>query len=250
MNTVRTNRWQILAVVAVAVRLAAAAPTVPQARAALQQTARQTGMMTYERTLPSGAKRQYVNPSGPDAMAALERATARGSNVLEIMHFGYPGAPTHSLARFDGQLLHTQTSNWSKWRLRSWGDRLRPSAHKLYSAMIQLTDKEAANLRAQIRLAVEEQGPEPHGDWGTAHMKNAFAADRGINCTSTWSGVPIGEKGEPLSKLLGLGHSSGDPHGFQRALEGEANDRVFGIAVYGPKLGDFAARLEEPKFQF
>ncbi len=250
MSAPRRKHWQVLAVLTAVARLAVAAPTAPAARAALQQTARQTGMKAYERQLPSGVLRQYVNPSGPHELLAIERTTGKGSNVLEILHSGTPGA-MHTLAKFDGELIHTQYVS-QYWRLRSWGDRLRPSAHKLFSAMIQLSPKEGENLRAHIELARQEQGPEAlaGANWEKGHIRTALGADKGINCTSTWCGAPIGERGEPLWQVIGLRGNDWSPHSFQRSLENDANERVFGIAVYGPKLGDFGARLQEPQFNF
>jgi hypothetical protein len=70
-----------------------------------------------------------------------------------------------------------------------------------------------------------------------SHLKAAFG-QRGFNCTSGWSGLQIGERGETLAQLCGVAESS-DPHGFQHSLEQQGNERVFGIAVFGSPVPSF-----------
>jgi hypothetical protein len=219
----------------------AAAQRGPAAdRARLARTARAAKIPTYERSLGGGVKRVYVNPNGDDHLRAIEKALPEGSSVLEILHMDGDGS--HTLALFDRQLLHTQYKQGTgNWRLRRWGDALRPSGHRLYSSMISLTAKEAANLRARLKKAFAEQGPEhlAGAGWARGHLRRALG-DQDLNCVSTWSEMPIGAKGEALYELIGLDHSySGDPRGFQRALEQEGNERVFGISIYGPRLAGF-----------
>jgi hypothetical protein len=219
-------------------------------KARMDAAAQETGMRTYTRTRSNGLKRRYYNISGPRQVEATERALDRGSNVLEILHMGTPQA-MHTLAIFDRRLLHTQFSQTGKWRLRGWGDRLRPSNGKLYSAMIQLSDSEAGRLRTLLDAAEAEQGPERLAghNWENGHLRFSLG-NRQINCASTWCGMPVGDAGEPLWRVIGLSGNHSAARSFQKALEREGNDRVFGIAVYGPELRDFGSRPDQDVTQF
>jgi hypothetical protein len=216
-------------------------------RDSLTNAAAVSHIPSYERTMPNGTKRVYVNPQGQH-LRTIEQTIPAGSDVIEILHMGSPGA-NHTLAIFDRELLHSQFSQAGHWRLRTWGDKLRPSSTKLFSAMIALKPTEAKNLRERLKAAFAEEGPEASAgpNWENGHLGNALGV-RGINCVATWCDIPIGEKGETLTQLVGLNHSySGNPQGFQHALEREANDRVFGISVYGPPVADFTASQNEDK---
>lgn len=195
---------------------------------------------TYTRKMANGVNRVYVNPNAGAHYDAMEKVFPKGSAVLQIMHHGAPDA-FHTKAIFELNLVHTQYRPGMNWRFRYWGDRLLPTRSKNYSAMIYLTPVEAQNMRDRLNKAFDEQGPEETAgaNWEHGHIKGALGIPH-LNCIATWSEMPIGEKGEKLFQLLGLNQSySGNPRGFQLALEHSANERVFGIGVYGPKVETF-----------
>lgn len=218
-------------------------------RQALQTYGQRNDVRAYTRQCPNGANRVYLNVSGAQDLRAMEQLLHNRSNVLEVCHIGNGGG-THSLFIFDRQLIHFQyLQGTNNWRLRNWGYGLRPSANKLYSAMIQLTPSEGQKLRTMLSNAAREQGND-EGRWAQdGHIQNAMG-QRGFNCTSVISGVPIGDRGESLSQLVGLGGASGDPRGFQRSLESNANERVFGICIYGPDMPDFGRNQNQDVFTF
>jgi hypothetical protein len=230
---------------------AASAATPAERRAATLGTAQAAQIPSFVKKARSGAERVVINPSGWGHLQAVERLLPQGSNVLEIMHIGASDA-YHTMALFDRQLVHTQYIS-SNWRLRDWGDRLRPSGRPLYSALVHLTDSEAERLRGFIAAAWKEQGPEhAAGDnWERGHIRVSLGGPRYLNCVSTWSEMPVGDHGEPLWKLMGLpGSFSGNPPGLQRALEHDANERVFGLSLYGPAVPNFGADPQAPIFTF
>jgi hypothetical protein len=219
-------------------------------RNTMTTTAKTNNIPSYERTMPNGTKRVYLNPQ-QQHLNAVEQALPKGSDVIEILHLGTSEA-FHTMAIFDRELLHSQYSQAGNWRLRSWGDRLRSSENKLWSAMISLNPREAANLRARIAAAKAEEGPEhlAGANWENGHLKMGAGSAlgvNGINCVATWCDMPIGEKGESLHQLVGLHSYSGSPRAFQEALEHDANERVFGIAAYGPAIPDFTASPDQDK---
>jgi hypothetical protein len=217
-----------------------------QARQSLLLLAQQNHVAHYTRRCGNEVERVYLNPSGMSELAALSRFAGPNSNVLQICHIdpsdvGQPGL-MHSLAMYDGKFPHFQyRSGSNNWRLRSWGGGLRPSHNRLYSAFVQLTPSEGARLREMLTNAEREQGPEQTAgaNWENGHVRGALG-NRGFNCTSVWSGMPVGDRGESLAQLCGLGGASGSPHGFQQELETRANERVIAIGVYGPDLRGFA----------
>jgi len=219
-------------------------------RNTMTTTAKNNAIPSYERTLPNGTKRVYLNPQ-QQHLNAVEQTLPKGSDVIEIMHIGTAEA-FHTMAIFDRELLHSQFSQAGNWRLRSWGDRLRPSGTKLWSAMISLNPREAANLRQRIAAAKVEEGPEQLAgpNWANGHLKMGAGSAlgvNGINCVATWCDMPIGEKGESLHQLVGLRSYSGSPRAFQEALERDANERVFGIAAYGPAVPGFTENQNQDK---
>ena len=219
-------------------------------RNTMATTAKNNSIPSYERTLPNGTKRVYLNPQ-QQHLRAIEQTLSKGSDVLEIMHIGTPEA-FHTLALFDRELLHSQYSQAGNWRLRTWGNRLRPSSGKLWSAMIALNPREAANLRQRIAAAKIEEGPEESAgpNWANGHLKMGAGSAlgvNGINCVATWCDMPIGEKGESLSQLVGLRSFSAAPRAFQEALERDANERVFGVAAYGPAVPGFTDNQNQDK---
>lgn len=244
MRTIRNTGLWVAAAVAFALWAPpAAAENVQPAIARLQQAARGAGTNCYVRRLPNGQQRLYLNPSSSRSLRAIQQATGRGSNVLQICHingadFGRPGH-MHTLAMFDGVWPHFQTPDgFRSWRINDWGP-MRASNNRLYSAFIQLTESEGQRLRDLFATANREQGRA-----GT--IPSAWA--RG-NCASIWTNLPVGDRGETLGQICNIG-TNGSPHGLQQALETRANDRVFAIGVYGPQLRDFGRNPEANVVQF
>jgi hypothetical protein len=215
----------------------------------LLQALRSANAPHYERTMPNGATRVYSHISDRH-LPAMEQALDADSNVLEILHIGKEGA-NHTLALFARKLLHTQYSQAGHWRLRTWGNRLYTPGHPLYSAQIQLSKSEGDRLRGLLAAAEAEQGNEWNAgpNWENGHISVSLGK-RSINCVSTWSEMPVGDNGEPLYQLLGLPYSySGNPHGFQKALETQANERVIGVSVYAHQSPGFGADHNQDLFR-
>jgi hypothetical protein len=215
--------------------------TPTESRAALSDAAKKASVPTYV-----GANgRVYVNPHDASHLEAIEKATGPGSGVLQILQVQ---GVQHTLAAFEGSLVHLQFQNGSSnWRLRPWGDRLRPSTRFLSSAMIQLTPTEAANMRLRLASIVAEQGPEATAGprWDAGHIKLSLGVPS-FNCASGWCSMPIGEHGESVANIAGI-PVMGEPFSLQRTLEASGSDRVFGIAVYGPKVPDFGKNPAAPQ---
>lgn len=233
-------------------RIAAAQHLDGSLAARLQSAAQQSGIPHYTRTLPNGARRLCLNPSGTSQLRAVEGVLGPRANTLEICHIGSPGA-NHTLAIFNRQMVHVQYANGSgNWRLRSWGGgSLRPSSSKLYSGVIQLSPSEAGRLQQLLQQGFAAQGPEHAAGarWERGNLGNAYG--RSFNCVSFLTEMPLGDRGEPLWRLLGLPHSySGSPHGLMQALESQANERVVGICVYGPPQPGFGANPAQNQFGF
>lgn len=231
------------AVLALAANFAHAAYDTPAAaKLGLKKLAEKKGIKSHEVTR-GNVKRLAVNVNTADQLAAIEAELGKGQNVLQIVHSANRQS-MHTLAIFDGEMIHLQTpDNFNTWQLNTWGYHLRPSANKMYSAMIHLTPQESQNLRERVKNARTQQAKSPKGTF-----QDAFGA-RHMNCASGWCGVPIGEKGEPLWKLAGLHGDNGNPFGFQLELERTGNERVFGLAVYGPALNNFENAPPQPVFQ-
>lgn len=220
--------------------------------ARLQDAARRSGIPHYTRTLPNGGRRLCLNPSGSSQLRAVEGALGPRSNALEICHIGSRGA-NHNMAIFNRQMLHVQFLNGTgNWRLRSWGGgALRPSSSKLYSSVIQLSPSEAGRLQQLLQRGFAAQGPAHAAGqrWERGNLGNTYG--RSFNCVSFFTEMPLGDRGEPLWRLLGLPHSySGNPRGLMQALETRANDRVVGICVYGPTLPGFGGKPAQDQFGF
>jgi hypothetical protein len=207
--------------------------TPEEAKAALQDAAKASGTPHYVGT--NG--RVYVNPHQDGQIEAMEKLSPRGSGILVIAQS--TGAQ-HTKAIFEGQMIHFQyAQGTNNWRLRPWGDRLRRSYHQMNGAMIQLTPVEAQNLRTRIAGIFAEEGPEHLAGpgWSRGNIKNSVGV-RSFNCTSGWCEMPIGEKGESLGTIVGVPHQY-DPYSANVDLERHGNERVFGIAIYGPAVPRF-----------
>lgn len=260
MNRARLATTISLALVLSLLSLRSTADQTPaQAREQLLAQARGASIPCYERTLPNGVRRLYLSPRGRQQLAAMERALPQGCNVLEVCHLGSPTA-NHSMFIFDRSMIHFQYLNGTNnWRLRGWGgwdpqgrNPLRDGGSKLYSAAIQLTSAEAGNLRRLLEASWREQGPEgtAGATWENGHIKTGMG-NRSFNCVSAISEARIGQNGETLAQICGLPHSyNGDPRGLQRALETQANERVFGICSYGPADPSFGQNPNQNQVNF
>ncbi len=203
----------------------------------------------FMRTAPGRPERLYARIDNSTLSAAVA-ALGPDSEVLQISHSSKPDA-FHTMAVFDGELLHTQYSPAGHWRMRSWGGSLRIPNPALLSALIQLSPTEAARLRTLLTAAAAEQGPEENAgeNWANGHLKLSLG-NRSLNCASTWTEMPLGDNGEPLYQLIGLSRSySGSPRELQMALERDGNDRVFGIFAYGEGDPEFDRKREQDAFR-
>ncbi len=198
----------------------------------------------------NGSTRLIANISGQSALNSISKAMGKNSDVIQILHIGQAGIQ-HTMAIFDGELVHTQYAGGTgNWRLRSWGDMLRSSNTKMYSAFISLSGAEAATLRNNIAQGRKDQGPEHLAGpkWVNGKLKpTSMGGCRSFNCTSVWSAMPLGEKGETLGHIAGIGNSyAGQPRQLQKAFETGGNARIIGVAVYGPKVEGFGANPAKP----
>lgn len=227
---------------------AAPVQNLPPAAAALREFAVKNNIPNYVRTCANGSKRVCLNVSGWEHLQAVQNYLRPGCNVLEVCHFDpyhnpQGGVLMHTLGIFDRQGPHFQTPDgFAHWRLNDWGGgNLYAGRNPIFSALIQLDQTEGDNLRANIKLAREEQA-------AGGVIKTAFGlGQRGGNCASIWSDAPIGKNRETLGQLTGVG-SNGSPHGLQESLEDRANDKVFGVIQYGPKAENWGANPDAPIF--
>lgn len=208
--------------------------TPAQAKALLQEVAEHQGIPHF---VNANGKVVY-NTHSWDHLDAIAPLGGRETGVLELLVL--ENNP-HTFGHFEGQYIHFQYVNGtSNWRLHKWADNLRPSDRRMFGAKIQLTEKEAANMRLRIAGIFAEEGPaELAGErWEHGHIKDSVGV-RGFNCASAWCQMPIGENGESVATIVGI-PATGYPAGLQRALE-TGNDRVFGIGLYGPKEENLGA---------
>jgi hypothetical protein len=213
-----------------------AAPRTPaEARTALTEAAQASGTPTY---VGKNGK-VYVNPHNQGHISAIEKLSPEGSGVFALAQFK---GTQHTLAVFENRLIHFQTRDWSNWRIRSWGERLRPSGHVMSVAMVQLTPVEAANLRKRVAGMFDEQGQEhaAGGNWEKGHVDTG---GRSFNCTAGWCQMRIGEQGESLGEIVGVPHQY-DPFAANVNFENHGNERVFGIGIYGPAIPNFGMNTE------
>lgn len=201
-----------------------------------------------------GSKRLIANVTGQEALNSVSKAMGKDSNVLQILHIG-KSSISHTMAMFDGQLVHTQhVGGTQNWRLRNWGDMLRNSNTKMYSAFISLSPAEAGKLRSTLAQAQKDQGPENQAgaNWANGKLKNtSLGGCRSFDCATTWTDMPLGKGGETLGEIVGFGSSySRHPRTLQKKLETGGNDRIIGVAVYGPKIDNFAANPAKDVVEF
>jgi hypothetical protein len=219
----------------------------------LQQVLKSSKSTFFTREV-GGAKRLIANVSGQEALNSVSKAMGKDSNVLQILHIG-KNSISHTMAMFDGQLVHTQhVGGTQNWRLRNWGDTLRNSNTKMYSAFISLSPAEATKLRSTLAQANADQGPEQHAgpNWANGRLKNtSLGGCRSFDCATTWTDMPLGKGGETLGEIVGFGKNySRHPHSLQKQLETAGNDRIIGVAVYGPKIENFAANPNRGVVEF
>ncbi len=201
-----------------------------------------------------GAKRIIANVSGQEALNSASKTMGKGSDVLQILHIGRNNI-SHTMAMFDGQLVHTQhVGGTQNWRLRNWGDMLRNSNTKMYSAFISLSPAEATKLRSTLTQAQKDQGPEnlAGANWGNGKLKNtSLGGCRSFDCATAWTDMPLGKGGETLGEIVGFGNSySRHPRTLQKNLETGGNDRIIGVAVYGPRIENFGANPAQGVVEF
>ncbi len=241
-----------------AARLRTTKPAVAQqvnktTRSSFEGLLKKSGSKFFVRTV-NGAKRVIANISGPAALAEVSKAMGKQSDVVQILHIGRADIQ-HTMAIFDGELIHTQhVGGTGNWRLRSWGDTVRDSNTKMFSAFIALTPAEATAMRNQIKTAKSDQGPEHLAgpNWSNGKLgPTSLGGHRGFDCTSTWTDMPIGAKGETLAQIVGFtGQYSRHPKTFQKSLETGGNDRILAVAVYGPKVTDFGKNPDKAIVEF
>ncbi len=228
-------------------------PTHKKSQASFETVLKRSGSKFFVRNV-NGSKRIIANISGQAALNDVAKVMGEKSDVVQILHIGRADIQ-HTMAIFDGELIHTQhVGGTGNWRLRSWGQSVRDSNTKMFSAFISLTPKEAANMRKQIQTAKNDQGPEHLAgpNWANGKLgPTSLGGHRGFDCTSTWSDMPIGAKGETLAQIVGFaGHYSRHPKTFQKSLETSGNERIIGVAVYGPSIPNFGKSPDQPIVEF
>lgn len=220
-----------------------------KSKAAFEKALKESQSKFFTREV-NGSKRLIANISGQAALNSISQAMGKNSDVVQILHFG-EGNGQHTMAIFDGELVHTQFAGGTgNWRLRTWGDMLRASNTKMYSAFISLSGPEAAQLRNNIAQGRKDQGPDHLAgpNWVNGKLKNtSMGGCRSFNCASVWSAMPLGAKGETLGDIAGIGNrGNGQPRALQREFETGGNARIIGVAVYGPKVEGFGANPAKP----
>jgi len=206
----------------------------------MQAAIQQAGGTCFTRQLPNGKQRLCFNTGNQRALDAACQVAGRGANVIQICHLNLPGL-MHTMGMFDGGSPHFQTpDNFRTWRLNSWGGPYH-SNRQIYSAFIQLTPSESSRLKQLFTEATQQQQANPN--------RTITAAWARGNCASLWTNLPVGDHGETLGQLVGVGTQS-HPHYLQKALETQANERVFAVGVYGPAINGFGQNPNQPLFTF
>jgi hypothetical protein len=177
-----------------------------------------------------------------------------GSNVLELAtpappeehlskhQYAILDRTMYGLIRKAGRPRDPRTGNFD-WRLTtSRGGDLQFIPHTLYSALIHLDAGEAARQRQLIQTAFAQEG-------NAGHLRTGFAGEACFNCTNLWQRALIGDGGLRLHQTLGIGELI-HTHRFMEQLEQSANDKVFGIVLYGPEIAGFGRNPNQNHFFF
>jgi hypothetical protein len=126
----------------------------------------------------------------------------------------------------DGNYDNISSLTAGKWRGPSYsGDRL--------GVLVHLSDSEMGRLRNWIDRAVKDHD----GTLGTFEFNGGDprtpAPNKKSNCTSWVTCAPIGDHGETLGQLTGLGNYA-EPYSWVKGLANYGNTRIKGIVVHAP----------------
>ncbi len=175
---------------------------------------------------------------GVKGVSDMKQYTKLGNkNVVEF--FVRPGFH-HLYTRVPGK---AQTgSGTEQWVFSRIGGLSRstysPSSSEQIGVLVELNDKEMGNLNKYLDKARANPSKEL-GPFVYAGGRPPKAS----NCTSYITCAPIGERGETLARVLGVGES-GMPQSFLRSLMSRGNDRVKAIMVHNPPGGEFTERYD------
>ncbi len=133
----------------------------------------------------------------------------------------------HHLFTRVGERSYDNISSLSdeRWRGPSSGDRL--------SVLVHLTDSEMGRLRQWIDRAVRDHdGTLGRFCFGGGNP-NAPGPSKRSNCTSWITYAKVGDRGETLGELVGLGNY-GEPYSWVKGLASRGNNRVKAVVVHKP----------------
>lgn len=117
--------------------------------------------------------------------------------------------------------------------VRNWGTAA--AATDRVAVLVQLTTSEMGRMKTWIDNGVNRPleclGMFSYGGGDP----RASGSSKASNCTSWMSYAPIGDNGETLGELAGVGRSN-EPNSFINSLVQRGNDRVHGVAVFNPTV--------------
>ncbi len=166
--------------------------------------------------------------------------------------YGY-GAPTYSagekqyltvlspnLVEFavSSHHLHTRVGerdydNISSLSDNAWRGPSSYSGDRL-GVLVQLSDSEMTRLRTWIdRARQDHDGVLGRFNFNGGDPNYGTGANKQSNCTSWVTCARVGDRGESLGQLVGIG-ASAEPYSWVKGLARYGNNRVKGVVVHGP----------------
>lgn len=166
--------------------------------------------------------------------------------------YGY-GAPTYSagekqyltvlspnLVEFavSSHHLHTRVGDRDYDNISSLSDNAwrGPSSYSgdRLGVLVQLSDSEMARLRNWIdRARQDHDGVLGRFNYNGGDPNYGTGASKQSNCTSWVTCARVGDRGESLGQLAGVGNS-GEPYSWVKGLARSGSNRIKGVVVHGP----------------
>ena len=186
-------------------------------------------------------------PNGKTAVSIESRSAriARGTVEHDYLKQLSPNVVEFSISpRYHHLYVRLGNMSYDNWPGANHGLPAHISARRWSTAaaatdrvavLVQLKTSEMARLRTWIdggvNTPLECLGMFNYGGgdpWATGRAMSS-------TCTSWMSYAPIGDNGETLGELAGVGRSN-EPNSFVNSLVRRGNDRVHGVAVFNPTV--------------
>jgi hypothetical protein len=137
-----------------------------------------------------------------------------------------------------GHHLHTRVGdrdydNISSLSDNAWRGPSTYSGDRL-SVLVHLTDTEMGRLRSWIdRARQDHDGTLGRFNFNGGDPTYGSGSSKQSNCTSWVTCARIGDRGESLGQLVGLGNGA-EPYSWVKGLASRGNSRVKAVVVHGP----------------